>query len=67
MTNNEINAKALCDAIRNFSNNQEALDNFESYLSYHFDTWYKKFASTPNGLIDEFKQFSTMYQEANNG
>lgn len=60
MNNNEINSKALCDAIRKFAENPTAIENFESYLSYHFDKWYTKFASTPEGLIDEFNRFSVL-------
>ena len=58
MNNNEINSKALCDAIRKFADNPAAIENFESYLDHHFDTWYEKFASTPDGLISEFNMFS---------
>lgn len=58
MNNNEINSKALCAAIRKFADNPAAIDNFESYLSYHFDKWYDKFANTPDGLISEFTMFS---------
>lgn len=61
MNNNEINSKALCDAIRNFAKHPETIENFELYLSYHFDTWYKKFANTPDGLIHELNQFSNIY------
>lgn len=60
MNNNEIKAKALCDAIRKFKDNPAAIDNFESYLSYHFDAWYEKFANTPDGLIDEFNHFAAI-------
>ena len=60
MNSNEINAKILCDAIRKFAENPAAIENFESYLSYHFDVWHNKFASTPDGLIDEFKMFSSI-------
>lgn len=58
MNNNDINSKALCDAIRKFSENPEAIDNFESYLSHHFDVWFNKFVTTPDGLVSEFNTFS---------
>ena len=51
-------AKIFCDAIRKMAANPETIDNFESYLSYHFKVWYDKYANTPEGLISEFKQFS---------
>lgn len=58
--NNLENAKILCDAIKNFNKNPEALENFEYYLSCHFDIWMKKFAYDPDSLTSEFKQFSEM-------
>lgn len=54
----EQSAKILCDAIRAFTQSPEALDNFETYLSYHFSTWMDKFASTPECMAEEFEQFS---------
>lgn len=57
---NEENAKKLCDAIRNFAKSEEHLENFEGYLSYHFDDWMKKYASYPEGLVSEFENFSSM-------
>lgn len=60
MTNNETLSKALCDAIRKFAVNPDALDNFESYLAMHFDVWYNKFAHTPDDLVSEFKEFSNI-------
>ena len=55
-------AQEFCSAIRNLADDEEALNNFESYLSYHFDTWLKEFASTPEGLTSELKCFSEMYK-----
>ena len=40
-----------------FSDN---IDNFESYLSYHFDAWMEKFAHDPESLTSEVKQFAEM-------
>ena len=56
----EEQAKAMADAIREFNNNPEALDNFEDYLAHHFDEWVKKYASTPVGMAYEFKMFADM-------
>lgn len=60
MNNNEINAKALCEAIRKFAENPTAIENFESYLSYHFDKWIEKYANTPEGLISELNHFAAI-------
>ena len=54
----EQSAKMLCDAIRAFGQNPEALDNFEAYLSIHFSVWLEKFANTPESIATEFEQFS---------
>ena len=56
--NNKENAKALIAAIKKLAESSEHLDNFESYLSYHFDVWMEKYANDPDGLVSEFKQFS---------
>ena len=55
---NEILAKALIEAIKKMASNEECLDNFESYLSHHFDKWYEKYANTPEGLVYEFESFA---------
>lgn len=63
MTDNEKNAKTLCEAIKKLAENPDALSNFESYLGNSFDTWIKKYASTPEGMSREFKSFADMYDE----
>ena len=60
MNNNEKLAKELCAAIRTLAENPERLENFESYLSYHFETWFEKYANTPENLVAEIKQFAEM-------
>ena len=60
MRRNEENAKILADAIRTFAEKPENIDNFESYLSNHFDTWMQKFAKDPDGLANEFRTFAEM-------
>ena len=54
----EKEAKMLCDAIRKFNKNENALDNLEFYLSIHFERWLEQFANTPEGLTTELKNFS---------
>lgn len=50
----------LFAALDNFNNNPDAVDNFKSYLEYHFDAWREKFAATPEGFIDELYHFSNI-------
>lgn len=59
MSNTE-NAKVFVSAIKEIANKQNNLDNFESYLSQHFDAWMDKFANTPEGLTSELKSFAEM-------
>lgn len=48
----------LITAIKGFNENPDALENFESYLNYHFVTWCEKFAYTPDNFINELNHFS---------
>ena len=59
MDNKEC-AKILADAIRTFAEKPDNIDNFQWYLEQHFDVWIEKWASTPDGLADEFKRFAEM-------
>ena len=56
---NEI-AKEFIQAIKTISEKQANLDNFESYLSHHFNTWIEKFANTPDKITAELKAFANM-------
>lgn len=60
---NARNARRLCEAIRKFAESPAALDNFETYLSYHFGSWFDKWASDPRGLVGEFERFAAIYDE----
>lgn len=51
-------ARQFCAAIKKLAANEAALDNFESYLSMHFDTWLTKFANTPENIVDELESFA---------
>lgn len=53
-------AAQICGAIRTFSERPEALNNFESYLSYCFPGWWEKWANTPDGLAAELQHFANM-------
>lgn len=58
--NNEELAMRLYEAIKGMTSKEGCLENFTSYLTYHFDEWYKKFVSNPEGLVNEFEMFSRM-------
>ena len=57
---NQKLAEELTEAIKKLVSNPNNLDNFEFYLACHFSTWIKQFASTPEGLVSEFKSFAEM-------
>ena len=58
MNDNERNAQTVKEALENFSNHPERIDNFISYLERHFSLWLTKYASTPDGIAYELKTFS---------
>lgn len=60
----EKEAETMKNAILAFAEDREALENFESYLSYHFDAWMKKYARTPGEMCGEFKNFAEMFARA---
>lgn len=53
-------AAEVARALRNFANNEEAIENFESYLSYCFGAWVEKYASDPDGIAAELLSFSVI-------
>lgn len=53
-------ANEFIKAIETIANKPENLENFESYLTYHFDTWLKRYANTPETITAELKAFSKM-------
>lgn len=59
MDNKEC-AEMFAAAIRKFATKPENIDNFESYLSAHFDKWLEKFANTPENMAGEMKSFAEM-------
>ena len=58
--NKEECAKEFVNAIKTMAAKPENLDNFECYLSHHFDTWVEKFANTPENIASELKYFAEM-------
>lgn len=57
---NEKLAHEFIEAIRTIAEKSENLDNFESYLSNHFEAWMKEYANTPETLTAEIKHFAEM-------
>lgn len=55
-------AHEFCAAIKKLGENERNLENLESYLSHHFDTWMEKWANTPAGLTWELEQFAKIHQ-----
>ena len=53
-------AKIFIAAIKTLASKESNLDNFEQYLSNHFDVWLTKYANTPMGLSGELKNFAEM-------
>lgn len=45
---NEKLAHELIEAIKTISEKPQNLDNFECYLSHHFDVWMEKYAYDPD-------------------
>ena len=55
--------KAAADfvaAIKEIAGKPENLNNLESYLSYHFPEWLRKYASTPDSIAAEMTEFASM-------
>ena len=55
-----VEAAQFCNAIREFANKPENLQNLESYLEWHFDKWMEKYANTPDGIAAEMSSFAQM-------
>ena len=55
-------ANRLCNAIRYMANDDNALENFNSYLSYCFDTWLNQHVSNDvNDFVEEIYSFAHAY------
>ena len=53
-------ATVFAAAIKTIAKKPANLDNLESYLSYHFTEWLRKYANTPDGIAAEMKEFASM-------
>lgn len=47
-------------AVAEIARKPENLENLESYLSWHFSAWLAKYASTPEDMAAEMKEFARM-------
>ena len=65
MKNEEL-AKEFIKAIKTLAENEDNLQNFEDYLTQHFDIWFQKFANTPESLTAELKMFANMEDQGAN-
>ena len=54
------NAATVAEALKNFAENPERIENFIFYLENHFDIWLKDYASTPEDMAAELLHFSTI-------
>ena len=57
MTKKE-NAAIIIESIKRFSENPEALENFESYLIHNFDAFYLRIKQHPENITKELDYFS---------
>ena len=53
-------AAVFVEAIKTISTKPANLDNLESYLSYHFPVWLKRWANTPEAIAAEMREFANM-------
>ena len=53
-------ARVVAEAIRELASKPENLDNLEAYLAYNFGAWLEKWASTPEWLAAELREFAAM-------
>ena len=58
--NNKEAAALFCESIKKLAARPENLENLESYLSRHFETWLNKFAYDPENLACEMNMFASM-------
>lgn len=63
MMSNREAAATVAEAIRKFNQDEDALNNFQSYLEHHFHKWLEKWANTPEGLATELIHFATIYED----
>lgn len=60
MKNQEQLASEFINAIKTISTKENNLQNFQNYLSNHFEIWLQRFANTPEDITAELKEFAKM-------
>lgn len=58
MKNYEEQAKIFIEAIKTMASRENALNNFQLYLEWHFAGWLENYANTPDGITAELKAFA---------
>ena len=53
-------AAQFCEYIRTIVSKPDNLDNLESYLSFSFGDWLKKYANNPANMAAEMREFANM-------
>ena len=53
-------AAQFVEAIKTIASKPENLNNLQYYLGIHFDTWLKRYASTPEDITSELREFAQM-------
>ena len=53
-------AAQFVEAIKTIASKPENLNNFQHYLGSHFDVWLKRYASTPEDITCELREFAEM-------
>lgn len=52
-------AMRFTGAMKSLAGNEDLLNNFCSYLTYHFPEWLEKYSRSPESLTDELELFAS--------
>ena len=55
-------ARQVAEAIVEMVEHPDALSNFELYLSHNFGEWLRKFASDPESMAAELREFASIHE-----
>lgn len=58
--NREREAAQFIEAIKTIASKPENLNNLQRYLGMHFDVWTDRYASTPEDITCELREFAEM-------
>ena len=56
--NNAELARRFCKAVETLGKDEERLENLQFYLERFFNTWWDKWANSPEGLTAELEHFA---------